>query len=469
MHRRAHPAPREHAHAPHRHCRALVAQPSLLRRSLRACTAEGVVAEFAAACSGAGALTAWALHLGAARWMIGLLGALPFLAQLVQIPAAYITARLGLRRVAIASITTSRLVYAALIGLPFLPIGLGARLAILASVAAASAVIGAIGGNAWNTWMGELVPSTLRGRYFGRRTAMCTLGGAVASLLAGAVLDAARRAGRTDVSLSIMAIVICVAAVVCGVLMARMHRPPVHGTPPAMRWADAAVPLADAHGRRALAYQAAWGVASGLASGLYALYMIEELHLGFFGATLHAAVFALARMLAAPLWGSLVDRAGARPVLIAASLGLAITSSLWAIVTPSLVWLLAVDAIGSGALDAGKELGSLALPLRLASREKRPFYLAAFAMAGGLAFAAAAGAGGAVVSALPTRFEIAGTELSSFGVLFFGAAVLRGIAAIFAARVIDPGSRTVRALAAPLLARLPRPAREAGIAGEIAG
>jgi MFS family permease len=455
--------------AEHHHARASSARPSQLRRSLSACTAEGVVAEFAAACCGVGVLTAWALHLGAARWMVGLLGALPFVAQLLQVPAAYISARFGLRRVAIVTISTSRVVYLALAALPILPIGTSGRVGLLAAVAGSAAVLGAIGGNAWGSWMGELVPSSVRGRYFGRRTAFCTAGGAVASLLAGAVLDASQRAGRADRSLGVLAAVISVAGVACALLMTRMHKPKLRGAPPAMRWADAAIPLADPRGRRAIAYQAAWGGATGLASGFYALYMVEELHLGFFGATLHAAAFALARTFAAPLWGRAVDRIGARPVLILASLGLGLTSTIWAVVTPSIVWLLGVDALTSGALDAGQLLGGMALPLRIAPRDARPFYLAAIAMAGGLAFAAAAACGGALITVLPSSFSLLGRSTSSYGLLFLSAAALRTLASLLAVRLVEPGARSLPELGAAVLASIARTRDEPRVAREIAG
>ena len=432
------------------------ARPSRLRRSLSACTAEGVVAEFAAACCGVGVLTAWALYLDAPRWTIGLLGALPFLAQLLQVPAAYVVAHFGLRRVAIVAVSTSRFVYLPLAVLPVLPIGTSARVAVLAAVAAVAAVLNAVGGNAWMSWMGELVPSRVRARYLGRRTAFCTAGGAVASLLAGAALDASRRAGCMGGSLVAIAVVIVAAGVLCAVLLGRMHDPGPDGAPPTMRWADAAVPLADPSGRRALVYQVAWGAASGLATGFCALYMVEELHLGFLGATLHAAAFALSRTFAAPLWGRAIDRVGARPVLVLTAIGLALTSSIWAVVTPSLVWLLAVDALASGALDAGQLLGLMDLPLRIAPRAKRPFYLATLAMGGGLAFAAAAAVGGALIAAVPDGLSILGRPTSTYGLLFFTAAALRAAASILGVRLVDPGARPVRAILAPVLSTLAR-------------
>ena len=83
-------------------------RPSTLRRSLAACTAEGAVAEVIAACSGGAALTGWALHLGMSAKLIGLLCALPVVAQVLQLGGAVLTARFGHRRTALVAIALSQ-------------------------------------------------------------------------------------------------------------------------------------------------------------------------------------------------------------------------------------------------------------------------------------------------------------------------------------------------------------------------
>jgi hypothetical protein len=433
--------------------RAVTARRSRLRCSLSACTAEGVVTEFAAACCGASALTAWALYLGAGKWLLGLLGALPFLAQLVQVPIAYVTSWMGVMRATIAGIAASRQLYFSIMLLPLLPVGSGARAALLLAVAALAAVLNVLGGNGWSAWIGHLVPPALRGRYLGRRTSLCTLASAIAALLTGAVLDGGRRLGEVGLSLGVLAAIVGVAGVVCAVLLARMHLPGTAATPPSPSFADAIEPLADRRARGVLAYQAVWGAATGLASSFYALFMIDKLHLGFVGVTLHAVTTSLARTTLSPFWGRTMDRFGVRPVLVASATGLCLMSLSWIFVTPSCVWILAVDAVVAGALDAGQMLGSTMLPLRVSPRERLPFYLSAFGMASGLAFGLASIAGGVFVSALPDRVHVLGASPSSYAPLFAAASALRGLAALLGARIREPGARPVRDIVAAVLGR----------------
>lgn len=426
--------------------RRRAARGSSIRSTLVACTAEGVVTEFAAACCGAGALTAWALYLHAGTWVVGLLGALPFLAQLVQIPFAYVTARVGVKRATVSGIAGSRLLYFALAALPFLPLHNRARVAVLFAVAALAAGLNVLGGNGWSAWMGNLLPPSIRGRYLGRRTSLCTLASAVAALVTGAVLDGGRRAHADGASLAVLAGIVGVTGLVCAALLGRMKLPEVTSAPPSPRLADAVEPLCDPRARSVLAYQTAWGAATGLSCTFYAIFMVEVLHIGFLGVTLHAVTTSVARTLAAPLWGRAMDRVGTRPVLIASAAGIAVVSFAWVFASPAHLWILALDALIAGSLDAGQMLGSMTLPLRVSPRERLPFYLAAFGMASGLVFGLASIAGGAAISALPARVHLAGLTASRYAVIFGVGSILRGIAALTAARIAEPGAGTVRDL-----------------------
>src|SRR5215831_1577152 len=127
-----------------------------LRRSLRACTAEGLVAEVVSACAGGAVLTGWAMHLGASALVTGLCVALPQMAQLLQVPAAWSTALLGHRRACLLLVTASRFVPLPLALLPFLPVGAAAAQSVLIGVSAVAAVLGVLGNNAWVLSVSEI-------------------------------------------------------------------------------------------------------------------------------------------------------------------------------------------------------------------------------------------------------------------------------------------------------------------------
>jgi MFS family permease len=417
-----------------------------LRRSLRASTLEGMFAEVVTACAGGAVLTGWALHLGCGPLLVGLLSALPFLAQAVQLPAAWITASVGRRPVAIAAVSASRLVLFPLALLPLAaPVPEAAR-AILIGVGLASAVLGVIGNNAWVAWMGDLVPGPIRGRYFGRRSALCTLGSTIGSVAAGLLLDGARRRSAEAEGLAVLAAVAVAAGLVTTWLMTRQHEPSADGGRERLDLRGALAPWRDDRARAFLAYQIAWNAGVGVSAPFYTVHMLQNLHMGFTLVALYGAVVAAIRILTAPLWGRALDVVGPRPVLVACSFGISAIPLIWLFPTPAALWPLLLEPLLSGSLWGGHALAAFDLPLDLAPRRSRPAYLAAFAGVGGISYALASTAGGLVAGALPVRFHLGGVEVYALHALFLLSAAGRLGAAVVGLRVTAPGSRRVEDL-----------------------
>jgi MFS family permease len=445
----------------------LVGPATRLRRSLRASTAEGFGTELINACAGPTILAGWALHLGATPLEVGLLGALPQLAQLAQLPSAWVTALLGRRRVAIAAVGLSRQALLPLAVLPLLGLSQGASRSLLLAVALASAVLGVVGNNAWTAWMGELVPEGLRGRYFGRRTALCTFGGTVAGLGVARALDALTTRLCAGVALALLAAAACLLGLATTVLMARQHDPaPAPAELPSPR--AALRPLADPCARSLLRYQVAWNAAVGVGGGFFTFHLLHNLRAGFTVAALHAAAGAAVRMLAAPAWGRAVDRYGARPVLAACSFAAALQPAIWLATSPAVLWPIAFDALVGGIAWSGRDLAGFALPLAIAPRRDRPFHLAAYATAGGAAYALATALGGVIAPALPRAVATLGTGGHGLELLFALSAAGRFAAAFLALRIAERGARSLGELhcaarGAALLALQLARARVAGV------
>jgi MFS family permease len=418
---------------------------SRVRRSLRASSAEGLFAELVAACAGPTVLVGWALHLGAPPLEVGLVAALPQLAQLFQLPGAWVTALLGRRRAALWAVALSRQALLPLAALPLLPVGDEAKRAVLLLAAGASAALGVVGNNAWTAWMGELVPAPLRGRYFGARTALCTAGGTVAGLGVGALLDAAGARDLREPALALLALAGCAAGAVTAALLARQHDPPAPDGP-APTFALALRPLRDPAARGLLRYQLAWNAAVGLGGGFFTLHLLGNLRAGFTVVALHAATAAAVRIVAAPAWGRAVDRFGARPVLATCSFGAGLLPFLWIAATPDRLWPIALDAILSGVAWGGHGLAAFAAPLAVAPRRERPWWLAAFAAAGGLAYAAAAAAGGLLAARLPPEVASLGTGGPALLAVFLLSATLRLASAFLALGIAEEGAGSLAEL-----------------------
>jgi MFS family permease len=417
-----------------------------LRSALRLSTAEGMFAEVVTSFSGGAVLTAWALHLGCGPLMVGILGALPFLSQVVQLPSAWASSIFGARPTCITAVGLSRQVLLPLTLLPLLDLTQDTQRTVLVAVALASAVLGVVGNNAWVTWMGDLVPRRIRGRYFGRRTALSTLGGTLASLAAGLLLDVARSSGH---ALALLALGACASGAITSWLMIRQARAvaaPETAPPARITWAALVEPLSCPTARRYLAYQAVWNSAIGISSAYYALHMLENLNMGYALIALHGAATATVRILIGPLWGRAMDRVGARPVLLFCSFGISLIPLYWLFPTADFLWPLVLEVVTSATLWSGHALAVFNLPLQVTPKKGRSFYLATFSMVGGLAFTAAAFTGGAMLEWLPRSFTVAGHSMFGVQVLFVISSVARLAGAVMGLRIVEPGSRPMGAL-----------------------
>lgn len=427
-----------------------------LRPSLRASLFEGASAEVFAACAGGVILTAWALHLGASPLVIGLLGALPVACNVLNLPAAWITHIVGRKRLAVAAVGASRLVYLPLVAFPFLPLTDAARLHLFIALVAATCVLGVIGNNAWIAWMGDLVPAQVRGRFFGRRTVFLTLSGAASSLAAGTVLDALGPRGWKGETLAGLAAVACLAGLASIWLLRRQHEPAASTNAEPGGWAALAACLRDPAARPFLWYQFAWHVAVAAVGGFISFHMLVNLRMGFALVAAHGVAVAVVRIVAAPLWGRAVDRFGARPVLVVCSFGVAMVPAIWLATTPERLWPIALEALVAGVLWGGHGIASVDLSVALAPRAGRPFYLAAFATAGGLGFALASILAGLLASLLPPQFQLLGFDWTAIHVLLLISALGRAAAALLAVRIQERDARGVPELLRTIAGDLPR-------------
>lgn len=408
-----------------------------------------MVAEVVTACTGGAVITGSALHYGASPLAVGLTVAAPQLAQVMHLPAAWLTRTLGARPVAIGFVAASRQALLPLALLPFLGVSPQTKLTILGTVVALAAVLGVIGNNGWTAWMGDLVPQEIRGRYFGRRTAACTLAGSVAALLAGLALDGTPPALK-GYGLATVAFVGCLAGAVTTWLMLQQRGG--GETRDRFDFAVAIAPLFDQSARRLFVYQLAWNLAVGLAGSFFAMHMLKNLKMGFTLVALHGAALAAARIIACPVWGRAIDRYGSRPVLTACSWGICVLPALYVCTAPDRLWPLACDAILAGVLWSGHSLASFALPLAIAPREQRPFVLAIGSTAGGIAFAVGTVIAGAIADTLPAEITLFGHVFFRLQALFALSAIARVGAATLAPRIVEPGAKPVRALVAALSA-----------------
>lgn len=400
-----------------------VVTPAALAAGQRSLVLDLAWASMTGAFSSGVILVAFALALGATPIEVGLLAAIPFLAQAAQLPATILIERVRRRRlIGVLTITAARVLITLLALLPFVADKVLA-LHLLIGAQVAIAVLHAVGGCAVNAWLHQMIPHAHLGRFFARRLLWGTVVGCVATLGAGLLVDAAPFGDPMHVYAAAFAAA-GLAGFVSSFHLARAPEPQMRQAGPggALReqlWA----PFHDRDFRRLLVFMGAWIVASNLAAPFLTVYLIQQRDYPIAVVTALWVVSQLANALTLYLWGRVSDRlsnkavlAVALPVNFACILAL-VFAEIAGDATVQLA-LLAVIHLVLGVAGGGIGLATGNLGLKLAPQGRGTAYLAAIglvsAFAGGIA-PIAAGTLAQVLQASEVSAVVRWSSLSAMG------------------------------------------------------
>lgn len=377
-------------------------------RGKRALVADAAWASLTGSLYGGVILVGFALDLGAGPFLIGLLAAIPFLAQVVQLPAVALIERIRQRRkITVFAVTTARAIILALALLPLLP-DHRARLAALFAAQVSVTTLGAIAGCSLNSWLHQLLPREGLGAFFAQRLFWSTGLGAIGALLAGIVIDHWPFGERLE-AYSLTFALAGLAGFVSSWFLSRVPEPPMQSPGGHASLLSAiGAPFQDRNFRRVIVFMGSWNVASNLAAPFLAVYLLRQLGYPLSTVTSLWVTSQIANALTLYLWGRLSDRlsnkailAVALPVYFLCTLGLVFT----AIPSPHTLTLplLYLIHLLMGAASGGIALATGNLGLKLAPPGKGTVYLANVSLVGSVAGGIASILGGALADWFASR------------------------------------------------------------------
>ena len=329
-------------------------------------------------------LVGFAVALGAGNFAIGVLAAVPFCVQLLQIPGVLLVERFrGRRAISVWSTSFGRTF---LLGAALSPL-LGPSLSVVALIVSLAIyqAMAAIAGCAWNSWMRDLVPSSQYGRFFGRRTMATTALSITLALLGGLLVDTWKRYVPNHGVFG-YSLLFAIAAVVGFVGVYLLHITPDPPMMPAEKmtnpFAVLLAPLRETNFRRLIIFLSSWNFAANLAAPFFTVYLLKSL--GYPMTTVLALTTGsqLANLAALGLWGPLSDRFSNKAVLeVAAPLYLVCTFA-WTFtglswVQPMVLYLLIAIHLLMGIATAGVGLASGNIAMKLSPVGQATAYLAA--------------------------------------------------------------------------------------------
>ncbi len=270
-----------------------------------------------------GFLAAFALALGANNFQIGILAALPFAMQIVQIPSIWLVEKIRRRKaISVLSWIPAQLLWFPMALIPlFMDVPGKGPVTLLLVLMTLRGVLSAVCATAWNGWIRDLVPQNILGRFFSRRLILATILGMTFSLGAAFFVDYWGRWSDGGNSLMGYIIVLLFGAVFLGmaspVFMSLISEPLMQPAPvpqPSLM-KRLATPLRDRNYSRLLMFLSLWGFASNLPVPFFAVYMLVWLQFPLawvIGLSILSQSF---NILFLRLWGRYTDRFGAKAVI----------------------------------------------------------------------------------------------------------------------------------------------------------
>ncbi len=317
-------------------------------------------------------LTLYAKKLGASQFQFGLLAALPFIASLLSLPASLLIEATGQRkRIFLLGLYLQRFLWFIIAAAPLWIMNKGgfahARLAMTVFLWLMFMMYAgnAIGGPAWVTWMADLVPERIRGKYFSRRRQFGMITAVPAAWFVGWLLDT--QAGSDPYSICRWCAGIFIIAAVFGVLDIHMFQyvPEIPKRPQKGKDLLCALrqPLQD---RRFLWFAGFVGTlffAMSFMGQFVTLYVMDQAsksgtHMNRTAQMMLIVTPYLAQLLFMGLWGHTADRMGKKPLLVVAALGLVPIGFGWTLLTEGTVWVGYILSALGAALWAAVEIAN---------------------------------------------------------------------------------------------------------------
>lgn len=388
-----------------------------LKNSIKDGTATGAASGIASTY-----LTPYALALGASAAQIGLLSALPQFASTVLQPLAgsFIKHAGSRKKTCKAALLVARLSWIPVILLAFLnAFNTFYLLLFFISISAAAASFSRVG---WASWMGDIVPEKIRGKYFGRRNTFIGAASFAAVLSAGWLLGFSDTlAGFVIIFLAALLLYFAGLHYLGKVPEPKAYRNlhKVHKT--SLNISEFLSSMRKTNFRRFMVYAILFDFSVYLAAPFFTVYMISEINIGYYWFAAISAASLLAAIFSQRYWGRLADSYGDRTVM-------AISGALASFVPLIFVFsrdapMLVLANVFSGFAWAGLDLVTFNFLLDSSPPLKRPLFISNYQFFDGLAVAGGSLAGGALIYFMGAGFM----WLSAIGIVFLLSFALRGI------------------------------------------
>ncbi len=296
---------------------------SQAQRSLRLMAWEGLASGAMFSLGSGGIMAAYALALGANNLQVGVLAALPFVSQVIRVPAILLVERYRMRKaIGVPALVCTQLMWLPIGAVPFFLDTPGQPAVLLVIVfLALRGLFAPVWVTTSTSWMRDLIPQGSLAGYFSRRMAMVTGAMAVAGLAGSFFVpwwQGISSAGNEIFAFSFLLIAgVLTFGLMSPVLASRAVEPLMSLGRRSERSPLRTLlePVRDPNYSQLLKFLFCWSLASNLAIPFFAVYMLKVLGLSLPVVIGLTVLGQFSNVLFVRVWGPFADRVGNKTVL----------------------------------------------------------------------------------------------------------------------------------------------------------
>ncbi len=373
-----------------------------------------------------GPLAGFVREIGAGDFFYSVLMALPLLGNLLQVFASLIIERTGKRKVLFITFgVASRFLWTFVGIIPMLMLSnVQGAIPYVIGLITLSSILNAFTGTGFFSWMGDLIPIRMRGRYLGLRDSVATFVGLIGAIIIAKIMDAMS-------GLSTYMVVFIVAGIF-GTLDILSF---IYVSDPPMKkekHASIGVIFKRACKNKGFVkyvlFWTAWFFSFNMAYPFYNMYALGPLALTFTQVAVAGQVaFSITSSLTSPRWGGQLDKHGHQWVIFRVGIAMSIVPLLWLTATKGNMWPFLIFSLCNGLFLSGINTTANQMLMTVTPSENRSMHVAIYLLVTSL-FGTMAGylSGGAILEALgDINFQIGNVVMDRYKIIFIGAAILR--------------------------------------------
>lgn len=372
-------------------------------------------------------LAAFALALGASNIVVGLLGAIPFLASIVtQIPGAEFAQHFPRIKVYVYSCLAGRVFWLPLLLAPYF---FTKPLVFIVIFYTLCKLGETLSDPSWTTVMAEVVEQEKRGDFMSQRFKIIGTFGMIATVFGGLWLKQFPK--ESPLGFSIMFSVGFLIAILATVIMLKIKEPRYrdHDHHTIKEFFTLNGPM-----RTFVIFGCVFNLAFMLASPFFVVFMLKNLDISYQYYGIVASITTLAQIISSRYIGKLTDTYGDKPIAVIGHIGTVIVPLTFLLINKQSLWLLIPVQIFSGIVWAAADISRFNMLLDLADPKRRALQIAEYNLYASIPLVIAPILGGWIT-------EHVTLILTGLPLVFVMSSVLRAVSILFLIPIKEPRAR----------------------------